>query len=358
MADFEVRRDDLRETRVTDGETETAAAADGEVQLRVARFGLTANNVTYGVMGEGLKYWDFFPTEDAAWGRVPVWGYGDVVASAVDGIDPGERFYGYFPMSTFVTMRAQAAGPGFVDASEHRKDLPATYNQYMRVEPDADFADEQLLLRPLFGTAFLLEDFLRSQAYFRADAVVLSSASSKTAYGLAFLLASSDDGPHVIGLTSERNVDFVESLNLYDRVIRYDAIADELDPDDDLVFVDMAGDPAVREAVHGAARDRLKHSAVVGATHWEELPKATGGELPGPEPQFFFAPDHVTRLSKELGGPELQRRLAAAWSEFAHQLHAWLEIDYAEGAEQVEVTWRALVDGEADPRVGHIRALP
>ena len=104
MADFEVRRDDLRATRVTGGEPRLDAVGAGEVQLRVDRFGLSANNVTYGAFGDAMSYWRFFPAAEEGWGRVPVWGFGDVLASGVSGIEVGERFYGYFPMSTYVTL--------------------------------------------------------------------------------------------------------------------------------------------------------------------------------------------------------------------------------------------------------------
>src|SRR3954470_2279477 len=128
MADFEVRRDDLRTTRVTEGEPAAERVEEGAVQLNVERFGLSANNVTYGAFGDAMNYWRFFPAAEEGWGRVPVWGFGDVVASGVDDIEPGERFYGYFPMSSHVTLRPEPTGSGFTDAAEHRAGLPPVYN--------------------------------------------------------------------------------------------------------------------------------------------------------------------------------------------------------------------------------------
>jgi Protein of unknown function (DUF2855) len=153
--DFEVRQDDLRATRTTQGESRKELLGDGEAQLRVDRFGLTSNNVTYGVLGEMLGYWRFFPPADRepGWGRIPVWGYGEVVASNSDGANEGETFYGYFPMSTYVTMRPELDGGGFVDRSEHRAELPPVYNRYLRMPPNPEYADEMLLLRPLFATS-------------------------------------------------------------------------------------------------------------------------------------------------------------------------------------------------------------
>ena len=136
MPVFEVRRDDLRATRVVEGEPRADAVEDGQVQLLVERFGLSANNVTYGAFGDAMSYWNFFPAEDG-WGRVPVWGFGDVVASAVEGIGEGERFYGYFPMARRHRLRAEAGGGGFVATDEHPRELPSIYNRYLRTPAGA-----------------------------------------------------------------------------------------------------------------------------------------------------------------------------------------------------------------------------
>ena len=37
--------------------------SDGEARLRVDRVGLSANNVTYAVLGQPVRYWQFFPPE-------------------------------------------------------------------------------------------------------------------------------------------------------------------------------------------------------------------------------------------------------------------------------------------------------
>lgn len=349
MTNIEVRKDDFRQTRAVDAPPARELGA-GEVELAVERFGLSANNVTYATLGEMMAYWRFFPASDEAWGVVPVWGFGEVVESRAAGVEPGERFYGYFPMASALRARAEPGGGGFTAVDEHRRELPAIYNQYVRTPADAPHPNETLLLRPLFATSFLIEAFLAEHGHFGAQAVVLSSASSKTAYGLAFVLARAEGSPEVIGLTSPGNRAFVEGLGLYDRVLTYDAIELEHDA---LVFVDMAGDAAVREGVHRAAGDRLRHSAIVGATHWEQL-AGSAEPLPGPAPELFFAPTQIERLSAELGPQELQRRIGEAWREFVGQVGGWMEVEHGEGPDEVQRVWRALVDGAVDPRRGHV----
>src|SRR5262245_63051546 len=118
--DFEVRRDDLRTTRFAETPPARLAPGSGQAVLRVDHFAFTANNITYAAAGDLLSYWNFFPAEPG-WGRVPVWGFAEVVASRCDGVREGARFYGYYPMSTHLLVDPTRVGEaGFVDGSAHR----------------------------------------------------------------------------------------------------------------------------------------------------------------------------------------------------------------------------------------------
>ena len=190
--DFLVRRDDLRQSKFAPA-TPAASLAPGQVLLRIDQFAFTSNNVTYGAFGDAMSYWNFFPAA-VGWGRIPVWGFGSVIASQHEGVKTGERFYGYYPMSSHLVLEpARVTEAGFVDGAEHRKALHAVYNQYVNTATDpgyrADAEAQQMLLKPLFVTSFLIDDFLADNQFFGAKRVILSSASSKTAYGLAFCLA-------------------------------------------------------------------------------------------------------------------------------------------------------------------------
>jgi hypothetical protein len=305
-----------------------------------------------------MSYWRFFPTEDG-WGRVPMWGFAQVTASAHDDLEDGVRVYGYLPPSTHLTIRPDRVGAaGFVDASPHRADLPRPYNAYARVDADLAYQecyeDHQMLLRPLFATSFLIDDFLGLNDLFGAEVVVFSSASSKTASGTAFL-ASQRDGLEVVGLTSAGNLEFVESLDVYDQVLAYDAV-DSL-ARRPAVYVDMAGDTRVREAVHGRYGDLLGHSAVVGATHHEER-GSVPDSLPGPRPEFFFAPDQVKRRAPEWGGRAgVERRLAEAWAPYIEWADGWLVVEHGRGPDAVKRAYLDVLEGRTHPSVGHVLSL-
>lgn len=357
VTDFLVRRDDLRIWQVTAG-GRMEMPEKGEVQLRVERFGLTANNVTYGAFGDQLGYWQFFAAPEG-WGRIPVWGFGDVVASAVEGIAAGDRFYGYFPMSSVVTLRAEADPAGFVECSEARAALPPFYNRYMRATPEFGFLpahdDANAVMRPLFGTGWLIADQLEQAGWYGAETVVLASASSKTAFATAFELAGRDQRPRVVGLTSAANRAFTEGLGCYDRMLTYDDVS-ALPVDGGIVFVDMAGTPQLRQAVHEHAGDALRASIMVGATHWETASLVAEG-LPGPTPELFFAPARVEQRTAELGQSEIQRRLGAAWAAFADRVPELLELESHRGAEALGRTYDTFVDGSANPRKGYVFSL-
>ena len=70
--DFLVAKSDLRRTEFR--EVEPPPLADGQVRLAIENFALTANNITYAVFGEAMKYWDFFPAPEGFGGAdLPPW---------------------------------------------------------------------------------------------------------------------------------------------------------------------------------------------------------------------------------------------------------------------------------------------
>jgi hypothetical protein len=355
VSDFLVKRGDLRECRVA--ESEAPAVGPGEALLRVDCFGLTANNVTYAVMGEAMSYWDFFPAEDG-WGRIPVWGFAEVERSEADGVEPGTRVYGYLPPSSHLPVRPAGAGPqGFLDGSPHRAALPSAYHRYLSTAADpfyrAGTEAIQMLLRPLFFTSFLIDDQLDDEGLTGRGPIVISSASSKTAIAAAFLLAQRD-GVELIGLTSARNAEFVEGLGTYGRVVPYEEIDSlEIGP---ATYVDIAGDGAVRRAVHSRFGDRLAYSMAVGITHWEGLGPGDG-ELPGPAPSFFFAPDRVVKRSEDWGSAGLEQRVADAWHPFCEWIGSWLETVSGEGFDGVESAYLEVLEDGVDPNRAHVISL-
>jgi hypothetical protein len=384
---LQVRKDHLPSTRLQT--SADPALADGQVRVRIDRFALTANNITYAAFGDAMNYWQFFPVtadgdgdgdeagdETAAWGCIPVWGFGQVVQSLHPGVAVGERLYGYWPMASHAVLQPSRLSPAsFSDGSAHRAALHPVYNQYQRCSADpfysADTEDLQALLRPLYLTAWLIDDFLADNAFFgttRAQAasdaaspagsgqrplMLLSSASSKTAYATAARLALRPE-IEVVGLTSPNNVAFCQSLGVYSRVLSYDQL-DSLPADAPCVYVDFAGNGELRRAVHSRFTG-LAYSCSIGGTHVDQLGSAR--DLPGPRATLFFAPAQVKKRSVDWGAAEFNRRLVADWHGFrarvADPAAPWLVVQQQRGGAAVQQAYAQVLGGQSDPRLGQM----
>jgi len=356
--DFVVSRQDLRDHKLI--ESKLPELAEGDILVKVDKFAFTSNNITYAAFGDQMHYWDFFPAPEG-FGRIPVWGFADVVESRCDGVAVGERFYGYLPMSSHVLLKADRVRPhGFIEVSPHRAALARVYNQYLRValDPAYDKAreGEQCLLGPLFKTAFFIDDLIADNDFFGARAVVLSSASSKTALGVAFLL-SRRPGLEVIGLTSPGNKAFVESTGYYNQVVSYDEIA-TVPADLPVVFVDMAGNADVIATLHHHFGDAMKYSCIVGGTHWEARGVGGAGKtLPGPKPVFFFAPTQIAKRTEEWGVGGVEQRYGVKWQAFLTSVDSWMTITSGAGASDIASVYLEMLDGRVCPQQGHMLSL-
>lgn len=354
-----VRKGDLSSSRLRTAVDVPLTA--GEVRVHIEQFALTSNNITYAAFGEAMNYWQFFPTGEEGWGTIPVWGFGVVIESLQPDVAVGERLYGYWPMADQVALSPHRITPeGFSDGAAHRSELHPVYNRYLRTGNDPFYSaaneDIQALLRPLFITSWLIDDFLADNAFFGADTVLLSSASSKTAYGTAFQLAQRE-GIEVIGLTSPGNKLFCESLGCYSRVVGYDEL--ELIPSDaSCVIVDFAGNAALRLALHTRFVN-LRYSSSIGGTHVEHLGDARN--LPGPRATLFFAPAQIKKRSDEWGASALNDRLLAGWQAFIEQVTdpvaPWLVTDRHRGPDAVQAAYLEVLGGRSHPRVGHMLSL-
>lgn len=352
-----VNKNNIADYAVVESSIDANALQDGQVLFRIDHFAFTANNITYAAVGDRMRYWEFFPAPDNK-GCIPVWGFADVVASRCADVEVGARFYGYYPMATHLLVEpAHIRDSGFIDGAAHRQGLAVVYNQYLRSSKDplyqADTEALQMVFRPLFTTSFLLDDFLADNDFFAASHIFLTSASSKTAISLAYLLqkakASRAHQVQVIGLTSKGNVDFVNSLGYYDQTLDYDAL-DALG-DHASVIVDFAGNTQLVETLHRRFAEKLMYSCMVGLSHWEDN-HALPADLPGPKPIMFFAPSQSQKRLNEWGGKQFQTLLAQQWHSFSESASQWLEIETSAGAEATQQMYEKILRGQANPKTG------
>lgn len=348
QTDLLVRRD-----RLEDIEFVEAPVHSGGALIEVERFSFGANNVTYAMVGEVAGYWSLFPAPGGM-GRIPVWGIGKVVKAA-GGLREGERVFGAFPMSTHLAITPRdVSGDRFSDGAAHRQRMAPAYNEYLRIDGDDAFAgpqrDLQLLLRWQFLPAVLMRDSFAKENFFGAKQVVISSGSSKTAISLAHLLAAEDVA--AVALTSAKHKSFVERAGQFDRVLAYDELAAL--PREPALYVDMAGRPDLRAAVHAHLGDALRHSCRVGLTHRDAR---RDEHLPGPAPVWFNTADVLRKRIAQEGQEAFDRTYAAAWQAFAPVASAWLKVVQVRGRDEVKQAYRAILRGDSPPDNGYIFSL-
>ncbi len=359
---IDIDRDDVTQAQIVAADT---SVGHGEILVQIDSYAMTANNVTYAVFGKpaGLfgndqGYWDFFAERNTP-GRLPVWGFATVLVSDIEGVAPGDRFYGYYPMASHAVLVPGNITPhGFTDVTPRRTTLPPIYNQYQRIEALGDYRAEHHdywpVFRPLFLTGWLIADQFEDDGDYGAAQILVASASSKTAIGLGYTMKQRASGPQAIGLTSSANAPALAALDIYDRVVAYDDIDTLIDPTLPSALVDMAGNGAVTRAVHQHLGDNLKHSMIVGKSHWDAAPEM--GALPGPERLGFFAPARSQKRIADWGGRGFGERLAAAWLGFMDVAPTIASIDKRSGADAALASYQEVLGGKADPKSGIVIA--
>jgi len=352
-----VERKDLNNSKIVT--KRVPKPADGQILVSIDKFGLTSNNVSYGVSGDLIGYWNYFPAQEQ-WGKIPVWACGNVTESNSDDIKVGERLWGFFPMSSHVILTpGNVVNDQFTDMVSHRAKLPSMYNHYRRTaaEPEilTQMENERCLLFPLFTTSFVLSDYLNHHDFFGADQVIIGSASSKTAFGLAQLLSC--DPSHskkIIGITSAGNEEFVRSLEIYDDVVLYNQ-EDSIDPSVTTAYVDMSGDKNLTTRIHNHIKGNIVESCLVGATHWKD-----GGRLetlPGKKPTFFFAPGYIGKRDEELGKGQMMMRGMMAGAQISTALKGKLDIEWIKTAEGLQDAWNGMLENRINPKNGLMVSL-
>lgn len=323
--------------------------AQGQARVSIQQFALTANNITYAATGFDIGYWKFFPSGIPDAGLVPVWGFAEVVESLSDDAPVGTRLYGFWPMASELVITPKASkGQALRDVAEHRTALPAVYNVYQIADSPSSQDAYQALLQPLIATSWLIADWLEDNSYFGAEQIVIGSASSKTGLGTCAFLKGGQT--KVVGLTSPGNTAFTENLGYCDDVLTYDQIEDIAQRPS--VYVDMAGNAAVKRRIHAHLDQELKYSCAVGLSHWDkfEPPK----DLAGPKPQFFFAPAQIAKRREDWGPGVVEQKITAATQKIAADAGRWLKLEQHSGLEAAMKAYAALAAGKADPSIGHI----
>ena len=262
------------------------------------------------------------------------------------------------------------------------------YNQITRCstdplyDPSPAVEDLTMLYRPLFWTSFWCEDWFNASRYREgASRILISSASAKTAFCLAYLIrkrnATLDDGSptrQVVGLTSKKNVEFTKNLGLYDHVLEYDGFENAAvmnEPSQKWIYVDVAGNENLNARVHNHFSDvtlGLAGSVALGLTNLSPSSKSDSAakwttnefssqSAPSTLEQFFM-PEWLAIRRKQLPIEKITQLQKHAWSGLMQDCRTWgVTMRRVCGAENVKKAYEEVVRSGIAPDEGLIWSM-
>jgi len=239
-----------------------------------------------------------------------------------------------------------------------------------------------MLYRPLFWTSYWYEDWLSCSQYRGATKILISSASSKTAFCVAYLIRKRIvkgelSGIKVIGLTSKKNLAFTKGLSLYDDVINYDSFTSApslsiTQGGDKWLYTDVAGNDQLNERVFHHFGSHLVTSIALGLTNLSPSSSSPSSpsinwstntftnDHPPSSPatlQQFFMPEWLAKRRSQLSVAHITRMQNLAWEELMNDCKGWVEMHRVFGAENVKAAYEDVVKDGLGPERGLIWSL-
>jgi hypothetical protein len=244
-----------------------------------------------------------------------------------------------------------------------------------------------MIYRPLFWTSFWFEDWLNSSNYKGGSTqIMISSASSKTAFCLAYLIRRRNSlqgsSRRVIGLTSTKNLEFTKRLALYDDVYDYGSFDTSLDVNSargKWIYVDVAGSDALNTRVcdylrlHGntklVARIALGLTNVSPSTtnssadRWTKNDLSVGFGLEvlqgaDPELEHFFMPEWLAVRKDQLSVSTIAQMQKEAWTRLMSDCRTWgVSLRRVCGPNQVKAAYEEIVTRGLAPEEAFIWSL-
>jgi hypothetical protein len=233
-----------------------------------------------------------------------------------------------------------------------------------------------MLYRPLFWTSYWCEDWLFSSQYRGAKNVLISSASSKTAFCLAYLIGKRVargelSGVRIVGLTSKRNLVFTNSLSLYDEVLDYDSFtsASSLSIAEKWLYADVTGNDNLNERVFTHFGSRLVASIALGltnlspsspdasSTNWSTNTFTGASSAPPATLEQFFMPEWLAVRRHQLSITQITGLQNRAWKDLMKDCGNWVKMGHVFGGEGVKAAYEDVAKGGLGPDTGLIWSM-
>jgi hypothetical protein len=235
-----------------------------------------------------------------------------------------------------------------------------------------------MLYRPLFWTSYWCEDWLYSSSYRgNSTRILISSASAKTAFCLAYLVKKRRvPGLKVVGLTSRGNLKFTKRLGLYDEVLVYEDVGTMKVVGEKWIYVDVAGNEKLNKKVVERFGDNgsLVANIALGMTNlspssspssiknwstntFSNPPSPSKTASASSSPEEFFMVEWLNVRKHELPPSEIFAMQNMAWAELMRDCVEWVELERVYGAEAVKGAYERIVGGGLGPDKGFIWSL-
>ncbi|KAK5088418.1 hypothetical protein LTR05_002636 [Lithohypha guttulata] len=259
------------------------------VRVRTRLVGITANNLSYCLMGDVLHWWSAFPlpaslpehyNDVTKYGIAPGWGCCEVLESTIEDIEPGRVISGFLPISEHTVdlqLTQVASVPGhFTETSPHRNKIMNLYQRYQLEPADTNLNNSLLawsavlkvneagasiarFLFPQDGSAPIhpLGDptalgipaapWTTKEADLAGACIVCLGSGSKTArsfiHELAAIAATKQPGYTLIEVTSSKEGcrSYIRNVPFTHKVVNYHNLAGSFEPYQKYVVLNFAG---------------------------------------------------------------------------------------------------------------------
>jgi len=228
-----------------------------------------------------------------------------------------------------------------------------------------DREDDIMLYRPLFWTSYWFDDWLNVNSYFGAKTVVLSSASSKTAFTVAYNIQrrkqqTKSPIERVIGLTSPSNLQFTQNLGLYHDVFTYDDLALVGSTDSLLIYVDVLGNSQLNSRVNKLLSPSVFVSLGLSNPTDEVNASVIANEEKGKtNVKGFFAPGWLAIRIRQLSSQQVLKLQVEAWGALMQDCVKWVNIEktYGTGKTGVVLSYQKTLEGKVGADKGQAFSL-
>jgi hypothetical protein len=152
----------------------------------------------------------------------PCWGRCKVYRSNHPNMQEGSTYYGFWPLAAYCVRSVCDVDDQAFIAYLNLPTFsgPKEWLKLIKMEDDSNAMDNYEYMK--IGITYARE--LEDMNYFDAERLVISSASSASGQIIAMCLKELNPSFTVIGLTSERNLEFVKQFSYFDEVYPYDEI--------------------------------------------------------------------------------------------------------------------------------------